>query len=319
MFLYDKGIKIAGSSLWLDASRRVETCCVSHGHLDHAKKHGLTIANRKTVQILQKRIGNVKNIPLEFNESYEFDGVKITLLPAGHILGSAQILIESNGLRLLYTGDFNTVPSATAEPIEITGCDILIMECTFGKPNYRFPAREAVITNLIDFVDSSLREGMSPVVLGYALGKAQEAMKILGDHGYAVSAHSSVAKLTRVYEACGVEFGVWDSFHRDDIKDKVLVFPRHAIKNRTLKRLAKKRMVFLSGWAVNPRLKYRMGIDEALPLSDHADFGALIEFVRKVNPKKVYTTHGFKEFPYYLRALGFDARMINESQQLSLF
>ena len=237
MFSYDKGIKLNSSSLWLDAGSRVEACVVSHAHLDHAKKHSLMIATDKTIRILDKRIGKTRSIGLDFGEPYDFDGLNVTLLPAGHILGSAQILVQANGSRLLYSGDFNVQQSATAEAIEIPESDILIMESTFGQPAYSFPDRQQVSEMLCNFVAQAFRVGATPVVAGYALGKSQEAMKILGDAGYKLSVHGSVAVLARIYEEFGIRFGDWEKYKRKETDGKVLIIPRIAIRSRMVKRL----------------------------------------------------------------------------------
>jgi Cft2 family RNA processing exonuclease len=320
MFNFNKGIKINGTSLWLDAQKSVEVCCVSHGHLDHAKKHQQTIATNKTLRIINHRAGRTRAVALEYNEPLEYDGCQVTLFPAGHILGSAQILVEVDGLRLLYSGDFNIERSSAAEPIEIPESDILIMECTFGKPLYRFPKRKVIEEQILNFVNNSFNEGAVPVVVGYALGKAQEAMKILGDAGYELSVHGTIAQLTEIYEEFGIKFGRWEKYSNDTVEGNVLVMPPKAVRTRMITRIPKTRSVFLSGWAVYPGTKYRYGVNEALPLSDHADFEGLIEYVRRVNPKKIYTTHGFfEEFALYLRRLGFDAEPLQEKKQLSLF
>lgn len=319
MFSYDKGIKIRAIPLWLDAVRRVKACCVSHAHMDHAKRHELVIATNQTIRLFQKRVGRTRFHNVSFRTPFDFEGHQVTFFPAGHILGSAQILVERNGTRLLYSGDFNTRKSATAEEIVIPESDILIMESTFGRPRYRFPARDIVVGKLLDFVNDSLIMGKTPVVLAYALGKSQEAMKILGDAGFRMAVHGSIASLAKVYEEFGIDFGRWEKIRKKDLDGKVLIFPRATIDNRFLGRLENKRTVFLSGWAMDPRTKFRNKVDEALPLSDHADFEGLLEYVKKVNPRRIYTTHGFTEYAGYLRALGYDASELNPSAQLSLF
>ncbi len=319
MFQYDKGIKINGTDLWLDAQKSVGLCCVSHSHMDHAVKHTKSLATDKTIRFLNQRIGKSKSTCLTFKKPYEIDGCTITLFPAGHILGSAQVFVEKDGQTLLYSGDFNLDESATAEPIEIPESDILIMECTFGKPVYRFPKRKIVADQLISFVNNTFKQNAVPVVSGYALGKAQEAMKILGDAGFELSVHGSVAVLAKIYEEFGINFGIWSKFNKAELDGKVLVVPPSAIKNRMVKNIPNRRTVFLTGWAVHAGTKYRRGVDEALPFSDHADFDGLIEYAKRVNPKKIFTTHGFEEFPHYLRQLGFDAEPLKKIKQLSLF
>ncbi|MFQ5768921.1 MAG: MBL fold metallo-hydrolase RNA specificity domain-containing protein [bacterium] len=319
MFNYNKGIQITGTSLWLDAHKAVDICCVSHGHMDHAKKHKQIIATHKTIRFHNHRIGNTQARTLAYHEPLEFDGCVVTLFPAGHILGSAQIMVEVDGLRLLYSGDINIEKSATAEPIDIVESNILIMECTYGKPTYQFPERKVVEEQLLEFVEATFKQGAVPVVAGYALGKAQEAMKILGQAGYELSVHGSIALLANIYEEFGICFGRWEKYQKDQIEGKVLVVPPKAVRTRMIERIAKKRTVFLSGWAINSGTKYRYGVHEALPLSDHADFDGLMEYARKVNPKKIYTTHGPEEFALYLRQLRFDAEPLKTASQLSLF
>ena len=319
MFLYDKGIKINGSSLWLDAARKVETCIVSHAHMDHARKHRMIIATQPTLDFLARRLGKTPAVSLRFGEPYAFEGGQATLYPAGHILGSAQILVELDGRRLLYSGDFNLETSAAAEPIEVPQCDILVMESTFGQPRYRFPKRELVVERLFEFVRTAMRDGFVPVVAGYALGKSQEAMKLLADAGFRVSVHGSVAALARIYETHGVRFGTWEKCDKRELEGKVLVVPRAALSTRLVQQLDRKRVVFLSGWAVASFWRRPKGVDLMLPLSDHADFAGLVSYVRRTRARKIYTTHGFRDFPRHLRALGFDALAVDEMRQLSLF
>jgi Cft2 family RNA processing exonuclease len=319
MFHYDKGVKLNGASLWLDAHKAVEVCYISHAHLDHAKKHRRILATQQTIQFFTARVGNSHATHLEFKKPLDFEGFKITLFPAGHILGSAQALVEVDGFRMLYSGDFNLTPSAAAEAIEIPQSDVLIMECTYGRPFYRFPDRRLVAQQLLDFIERALRSGATPVVIGYALGKAQEAMKIIGDAGYAMSVHGSVARLAKIYEAFGVRFGSWQKYHRDELAGKVLIVPPAALRTRMIKRIENKKTVFLSGWALHPQTKDRRGVDAALPLSDHCDFEGLLEYARRVNAKKIYTLHGFEDFATHLRRLGFAAEPLQSQKQLSLF
>ncbi len=319
MFHYSNGIKLNGSSLWLDAQKAVDICCVSHGHLDHAKKHRKILATETTISFFNTRVGKTAGVALQFGKPFDFDGFKLTLFPAGHILGSAQVLVEMDRLRLLYSGDFNLINGATAEPIEIPQSDILIMECTYGRPFYRFPDRREVEGQLLEFVEQSIQSGATPVVIGYALGKAQEAMKILGDAGYRMSVHGSVARLANIYEHYGVRFGHWQKYNKDEIDGTILIVPPKAVRTRMVKRLTNKRTCFLSGWALHPETRYRRGVDAALPLSDHSDFEGLCEYAQRVNPKKIYTTHGFEDFAIHLRRAGFDAEPLRTEKQLSLF
>ncbi|MCR4437740.1 MAG: MBL fold metallo-hydrolase RNA specificity domain-containing protein [bacterium] len=319
MFTYDRGIRLSGSELWLDAEHKVDFSYVSHGHADHLKSHNRIIATAPTARFFQQRQRQVQVQEVAYRQPFELDGFTIELYPSGHILGSSMILIERNGVSLLYTGDFKLRESATAESIQIPQADILIMECTFGKSEYRFLDRDTLIAGLVHFVEETLLWGAVPAVLAYSLGKGQEAMKLLGDHGFRVKAWPAMWELALIYREFGIEFRNCEPWDYGSLRGEVLVIPPQALRYRSVGSIPRLRTLLLSGWAADPAAKYRYGADEALPFSDHADFDELIEFVRKVRPKQVFTTHGFSEFPVYLRAEGFAAQELGSGeQQLSL-
>lgn len=320
MFTYQSGIKINNQPLWLDATRIVENACVSHGHSDHIKKHKHIYATHATASFVRRRLGRIKIAEVEFGQPFSVGDAKITFLPAGHILGSAQILVEQNGHRLQYTGDFNTQESLTAEPLQIQACDTLIMECTFGYQKYRFPPKARLIDRLCNFAKETLERGEIPIVFGYTLGKAQEAMKILADNGFRLCVHGSILHLAAVYQKHGIDFGDVVKFNASHAMDnRVVILPPQAKKNRQVQRLERTKSVFLSGWGMDGSARFRYGVDEVIPLSDHADYDGLLEYIRQVNPKKIYTTHGPKDYYIFLRSLGYDAHPLKEVKQGELF
>ncbi|MFQ5485550.1 MAG: MBL fold metallo-hydrolase RNA specificity domain-containing protein [Desulfobacterales bacterium] len=134
-----------------------------------------------------------------------------------------------------------------------------------------------------------------------------------------MSVHGSIARLAETYERYGVQLGQWQRYHKDEIAGKVLIAPRTALRTRMIKRIERKRTVFLSGWAVHPGTKNRYGVDCVLPLSDHADFDGLLQYIEQVRPKKIYTTHGPRDFAVHLRQLGYNAEPLQPTQQLELF
>jgi len=308
LFTYDKSIRLLDSVLTLDSRSYSEACCISHAHTDHIRTHRRVFASPATVELMKRRVRNVRATAINFNESFDFDGYRITFLPAGHILGSAQILVERDGQRLLYSGDFKLEKNFTAEALQFAPCNLLIMECTFGHPRYQFPPREKIIARLCDWAHVALRNGKTPVVYAYALGKSQEAMKILSDNGFELCVHPSILRLAKVYEQFGYHFGEVVPYRRSEpAANRVLIMPSSARRTRQMDKLANKRTLYLSGWAIDANAKYRFGVDEALPLSDHADFPGLIEYVRRANPKKIFTTHGPADFAGHLRAIGYQA------------
>lgn len=323
MFTYDRGIRITGGALTLDAHVHSKACCITHAHMDHLRSHRHIYATPATVAFIERRLGHVPSTAIGFDQPFQCEGCTITFLPAGHILGSAQILVERDGKRLLYSGDFKTGNSATAEPLAYAACDVLIMECTFGHPRYRFPPRQEIVEQLCDWAAQALDDGNVPIVYAYTLGKAQEAMKILADNGFALCAHHSIMRLLEVYRDAGIEFGQVIQFRTGPaargLRGRVLVMPPQSRQSRQVEKIANKKTMYLSGWALDAGARYRFGVDEALPLSDHCDFDELVEYVRRIQPKKVFTTHGPPEFAVHLRSLGIDAKPLQPGRQGELF
>lgn len=316
--------------LWLDAHiRRVgpERVFVSHAHSDHTAAHREVLLTEPTARFMRVRLrGTRRENVLRFGETREFSGPEtsfhITLLPAGHILGSAMALIEVDGERLFYTGDFKLRPGLCAEPCDPTpayGCDLLIMETTFGRPAYCFPPVADVMTDIIQFCHEALRADAIPVLLGYSLGKAQELLVGLADSGLSLMVHDSVRKMTKVYEQCGVSFPRYTEFDNAGARGRVLIAPPPFQRSELFRALGPTRTALVSGWALDPRSRYRYGVDAAFPLSDHADFPDLIEFVRRVAPKRVFTLHGFAaDFAATLRERGCEAWALGMAEQLTL-
>ncbi len=315
----DKGIRIVGSELHLDAKKKSPLSFVSHAHSDHVRRHDRIIATPATISLINQRHRRTNAVALEYHQPYQIDEFEIELIPSGHILGAAQILVQQDGFKLIYTGDFKPGKNQTADPLEVRQADILIMESTFGAPEFVFPREWEIIERLTKFIDKCFQSGIVPVVMGYATGKSQEALKILGDLDYQVSIHSSIAQIVTVYEQHGVEFKNYQIYQGEDLRERVLLIPPHLARSHSVEKIWRTRKLILTGWAVQPGAKYRYNADDALALSDHADFNQLIEFVYQVQPEKVFITHGYDSFVYYLRKEGFKAGLLEETPQLSLF
>ena len=203
--------------------------------------------------------------------------------------------------------------------MEIKQAEILIMESTFGDPKFVFPKRWVIIERLVKFIDKCFQNGIVPVVMGYALGKAQEIIKILTDLDYQVSIHATIEPFVKVYEQHGIKFKNYQVFRGEDIRGRVLVIPPHLSKSHSVKKIWKTKKLILTGWAISPEARYRFNADEALPFNDHADFEQLLDYVNMVQPRQVFVTHGSNNFIHYLRREGFQANPLKETSQLSLF
>ena len=229
------------------------------------------------------------------------------------------LLAEDDGQSLLYTGDFKLGESATAERAELPRADILVMETTFGHPQYRMPPRRTVIDQLLVAVRDALASCRTPVIHAYALGKAQEVTRILTSTGIPVLQHPEIYALSRMYEELGVALGDFGAYAGEPLAGHVVVTLPRSMKQHRLAGLGPTLSIATTGWAIDPRTKYRWGVDVAVPLSDHADFDELVEAVRRVEPQQIYCTHGPTEFADHLRDLGFNARPLVPSRQGRLF
>lgn len=302
------GIRVKGMKLWLDARRRKQVSFISHAHADHIRSHGEIIASERTVRFLRHRGIRGTITPLPFHQPMAVEGGRITLFPSGHILGAAQIVIDTeSGEKVVYTGDLRVVGGETAERVQIKKCDILIIEATYGDPRYVFPDRDEVIAQLISFVEGCFDSGLTPLLFAYPLGKSQEAMKILFRRGYIPLVHPSIAEIATLYEDLGVDLGGYMTFWPGEkcLPGSVLIFPPGARGEAAA--VTKKRTAVLTGWALDKDTKYRLGVDEAIPLSDHADYTELVGYILASQPKKVYTTHGCPKLASILRSRGIEA------------
>ena len=258
---------------------------------------------------------------LPFNVPVTQDGYRIRLLPAGHIAGSAMLHITRirDNATLLYTGDFKTRRGRTSEPVNFMSAGTLILETTFGLPHYQFPSPLEVETAVLRFVHDAFSDGETPVLFGYSLGKAQEALALLTEHGIPTVLHPTVAAMTRACRETGVDLPEPLEFDGHMPTGHVLIAPPHALRSKQLRGLKNKRTAMLTGWALQPGSKFRYRVDEMIPLSDHADHPGLMECIQRVRPRKILTVHGYaKEFAAELRSKGMDAWCAMGGDQLEL-
>ena len=297
---------------------------VSHAHSDHVADHREVILSEPTSRLMAARMGGKRlEHTLRFNDPQTFqrggNEFRISLVPAGHIFGSAMSLLECEGQSLLYTGDFKMRRGRSAEACAPVQADVLIMETTFGGPEYRFPPTDEVMRGVVRFCKEALDNDETAVLYGYSLGKSQEILCTLADAGLPIMLHGSVFNMTRVYEQFGHCFPPYEKYEAGQTRGKVVLCPPSVSGSAMLRGMGKTRCAVLTGWAVDPGCRFRYRCDAAFPLSDHADFPDLIEFVKQVQPKQVYTLHGFAaDFAQTLRELGFPAAALSEGEQMTL-
>jgi len=336
--LTEKSLYVEAIDLWIDSMRSRHRCYVSHGHSDHAREHTTIVATPNTAKICRSRFArresHVQTSLLEavkparppavfeehaFNQPWIHGEHRITLFSAGHVLGSSQILIEGHAGRFVYTGDFKLTHSLTAEAPEVKRCDVVLMECTFGRPRYAFPPRDEVAADMIAFARDALEAGAVPVFFGYSLGKAQEAVAILGNAGLPVTVHGAIHTICEVYENCGVTLPPYRKYDPHFAGDTTLVWPPSGRALPKALRGKPVRTAILTGWTLDRSAPFRYGVDRGFALSDHADYPSLLRYIELAQPGKVLLNHGWRDFAYRLRRLGIDAEYMEEHAQLALF
>ncbi|MEQ8835845.1 MAG: MBL fold metallo-hydrolase, partial [Lacipirellulaceae bacterium] len=281
MFHWDHGLFLSRPRLALDVTRQQPHGFISHAHHDHMARHELAYCTPSTGKLYRHRLGAGRQV-VELAEGVprEYSDVRLTTYPAGHCLGSVMLHMEGLGLSgkhsedvsLLYTGDFKLGESATAARANPPQADILLMECTFGDPRYCFPPREVATQQLVKLTRMILKNGETPVVHAYELGKAQEVTKILTEAGIPVLQHPAIFAVSKIYENEGVNLGDVAEYRPELLPGRVVITLPKSSPGFRLAGIELPVSIAVTGWAMDATLASRWQADHAVPLSDHADF-----------------------------------------------
>ena len=285
---------------------------VSHAHADHAAAgHGEVWATNETIAIYRRRHPEWtgRSRALRYGETVEENGFTLELHPAGHVLGSAQVLLRHDGRSLLFTGDFKRRASRTAVPAAAPRADVLVTETTFGLPVFRFPPREEVEAQLVAACRRAFEEEKTPVLLAYGLGRSQEVALALTEAGIPTVLHGSAWKLLPEFEAAGHAFPLSRAYETGPARPgEALVVPPNCARTPVVRKLKARRIVYLSGWAMREASRADFDADDLIPMSDHADFPELLRHVADVAPGIVVTHHGYaRDFARILLSRGIAA------------
>jgi len=302
----------------IDPVRPVPRAVITHGHGDHARSgNEQVLATPDTIAIMQERYGEAAGAslqPLAYGETVTAGDVTVRLAPAGHVLGSAQIVLEYRGSRVVVSGDYKRRPDPTCAPFDPCTCDVFITEATFGLPVFRHPPDAREIDKLLHSL--ALFPERSHLVGVYALGKCQRVLALLRQAGYKepVYLHGALIKLTELYEILGVRLGPvlpLSGVAREALKGRIVLAPPSAIADIWSRRLPDPVVAMASGWMrVRQRAKAR-GVELPLVISDHADWDELTATIDEVAAEEIWVTHGREEaLVHHATKQGYRARAL---------
>ena len=302
----------------IDPLRPVPRAVITHGHGDHARAgNERVLATPGTIAIMRSRYGDLAGgslQPLGYRETISVGDVTVRLVPAGHVLGSAQVVLDYHGTRVVASGDYKRRPDPTCPPFEPCNCDVFITEATFGLPVFRHPPDRQEIDKLLHSL--SLFPERCHVVGVYALGKCQRILALLRRAGYEepVYLHGALIGLTELYESLGVPLGPvlpWTEATREALRGRIVLAPPAATTDPWSRRLPDPLVAMASGWMrVRQRAKAR-GVELPLVISDHADWDELTTTIDEIAAGEIWVTHGREEaLVHYATQKGYRARAL---------
>jgi len=296
------GLYCPPGDFYIDPTRPVPRAVITHGHADHARAgHGAVAATPETLAIMATRYGEGfagSTQPLAYDETTLRDGVEVSLAPAGHVLGSAQVVVRWKGLTMVVSGDYKRRRDPTCQAFEPVACDVFVTEATFALPVFRHPPADQEIAKLLRSVAQFPRR--CHLVGAYALGKAQRVIVLLREAGWdrPIPVHGALDSLNAVYARFGVDLGSLEAATTQTTRDfagEIVLAPPSALTTPWQRRFADPVEAFASGWmGIRARARQR-AVELPLIISDHADWDELTGTIEELHPAEVWITHGREE------------------------
>jgi putative mRNA 3-end processing factor len=293
----DAGLECPAGGFWIDPWRPVERAVITHAHADHARPGSASYLTSTTGrEVLRPRLDDAAVIEtLPWGERRRIGDVEVSLHPAGHLLGSAQVRVERNGEVWVVSGDYKTAPDRTCEPFEPVVCDVFITESTFGLPIYRWPDQDAVFDDVRRWWRSNATEGRPSVLFAYALGKAQRLLAGVGEGPGPVVVHGAIEVCTGAYRRAGIDLPATrsvDEVEADELGTALVLAPPSAQGSPWMRRFRRAATAFASGWMRVRGPRRRRAVDRGFVLSDHVDWPGLLAAVDATGAARIGVTHG---------------------------
>jgi putative mRNA 3-end processing factor len=316
-----EGLFCEAGGFYVDPNKPVDKAVITHGHADHARRgHGAVLATPETIAIMKLRYGeDCAGVfqHIDYGQTVSVNGVNIRIVPAGHILGSAQVVLEHNATRVVVSGDYKRVFDPTCEPFELVPCDVFVTEATFALPVFR---HEPAVKEARRLIESVRQQPERTHMLGvYGLGKCQRMIALLRQAGFeeTIHLHGALVELTQFYEQRGFTMGSWrpigkdSSGQRQDYAGQLVMCPPSAISDRWSRRFPDPATAFASGWMRVRGRARQYGVELPLIVSDHADWPELIATIKETGAEEVWVTHGREDaLVHQLGLMGIPARAL---------
>jgi putative mRNA 3-end processing factor len=307
-----EGLYCPPGDFYIDPWRPVARAVVTHGHGDHARPGSEAyLCAQDSVPILRARLGEIAAQGLAWGESVEINGVRVSLHPAGHILGSAQVRVEHQGEVWVASGDYKIEPDRTCAAFAPLRCHAFITESTFGLPIYRWRPQAEIAEEINQWWRENAEAGRASVVFAYSLGKAQRVLALVDPAIGPIVAHGAVEPMNAIYRARGVALPSTVSavgMSKQQLSRALVVAPPSAAGSPWMRRFGDYADAFASGWMQVRGNRRRRGVDRGFVLSDHADWSGLLSTIGATGASRVLVTHGsVATLVRYLRELGLDA------------
>ncbi|MCW3076322.1 MAG: exonuclease of the beta-lactamase fold involved in processing [Bacteroidetes bacterium] len=313
----NKGIYCRQADVYIDPWQPVNKAIITHAHSDHARVGNKEyLAHTQSENILKYRLGNISLQTLNYHQPIQMNGVNISLYPAGHILGSAQVRLEYKGEVWVVSGDYKVKSDHYTVPFEPVKCQNFITESTFGLPIYNFPEAEVVNKSLNDWIKQNAAQGLNSVIIGYALGKAQRILEAL-QTDLPVLLHSTIYNTN---EALGFDNSKYikftQEFKKEILNPGIVLATGTSLGSPWMKRFEPYKLGICSGWMQLRGSRRRSNADMGFIMSDHADWAGLNSAVKDTGAENVYVTHGYKtSFAKWLR----EEKKLNAMEVETLF
>ncbi|MEO8772406.1 MAG: ligase-associated DNA damage response exonuclease [Ferruginibacter sp.] len=309
----DKGLFCPQGDFYIDPWKPVNKAVITHAHSDHARPGSNSyLCHHFTKPLLQLRLGDNHYESIDWDEPVYMNGVKVSLHPAGHIIGSAQVRVEYKNEVWVFTGDFKTEDDGLSTPFEPIKCNSFITESTFGLPIYKWKPQQLIFNDMKEWIYTNKLEGKTSAFIAYSLGKSQRILKPLSETGLPIFAHGAVYNVHQTLVNSGWDLPlvrrITPETTKEELKECIVIAPSGAEGSPWIKRFSPYATGICSGWMQVRGNVRRKNADAGFALSDHADWDGLITAVKATGAERVFATHGFQSaFSRVLNEQGIEA------------